>query len=515
MTHRAIPNTRPGTLVPVTHATAPAPAPGLPDFEPTEGERLLGFDPAEVARNAVPNAVPETEGPILNEGAPLDSARVMVAASYMRGTLRTIHHQQGGFHVWRSSHYAEVPAEEMRAAIYDFLDKAQKVVGKRVVPFNPTPSKTSAVLDALAAAVQLGSDIRPPAWLDDEHDDNRAEDFLACKNGLLHLPTRHMLPQTPAFFNANAVDYDYEPNANRPEAWLAFLASVWPDDPESIACLQELFGLLLTSDTSLQKAFLLIGPKRSGKGTVARVLTALLGKENVSGPTLSSLAQNFGLAPLIRSPLAIISDARLSGRVDAGVIVERLLAITGEDAITIDRKYKPAWTGRLPTRFMILTNELPRLSDASGAMASRLIVLQMRQSFLGREDAGLANRLMTELPGILTWALDGRDRLAKRGYFLQPKSGAETKEQLEDLASPISSFLRERCEIGAEHCVDTDVLYGAWVNWCTDNGRDHAGNKAVFGRDLRAALPEISTIQPRDTRTGERLRYYQGLRLVP
>jgi putative DNA primase/helicase len=258
----------------------------------------------------------------------------------------------------------------------------------------------------------------------------------------------------------------------------------------------------------------MIGPKRSGKGTIARVLTALLGPDNVAGPTLSSLSTNFGLAPLIRSPLAIISDARLSGRVDAGVIVERLLAVTGEDRISIDRKYKSAWTGRLPTRFLILTNELPRLSDASGAMASRLIVLQMRQSFLGREDAGLAIKLMDELPGILSWALDGRDRLAARGYFIQPTSGAETKQQLEDLASPVGSFLRERCEIGPEHCVDTDILYGAWANWCTDNGRDHAGNKAVFGRDLRAALPEVSTIQPRDTRTGKRLHYYQGLRLV-
>ena len=69
---------------------------------------------------------------------------------------------------------------------------------------------------------------------------------------------------------------------------------------------------------------MLVGPKRSGKGTIARILTDLIGKANVAGPTLSGLGTNFGLAPLIGKPLAIIDDARLSGKADASVIAERL-----------------------------------------------------------------------------------------------------------------------------------------------------------------------------------------------
>lgn len=40
---------------------------------------------------------------------------------------------------------------------------------------------------------------------------------------------------------------------------------VWGDDIESIHTLQEIFGYLLTTDTTQQKMFLLKGPKRSGK----------------------------------------------------------------------------------------------------------------------------------------------------------------------------------------------------------------------------------------------------------
>src|SRR5258707_5803720 len=119
--------------------------------------------------------------------------------------------------------------------------------------------------------------------------------------------------------------------------------------------------------------FLMVGPKRSGKGTIARVLTSIAGLDSSVAPTLAGLGMNFGVAPLIGKRVAIISDARLGGRADQHAIAERILSITGEDAITVDRKFMPAWTGRMATRFVVLSNELPRLSDASGALAARLI----------------------------------------------------------------------------------------------------------------------------------------------
>ena len=283
---------------------------------------------------------------------------------------------------------------------------------------------------------------------------------------------------------------------------------------ELIETLQELFGLLLTPNTAHQKAFLLVGPKRSGKGTIARVLTGVLGRENVVGPTLSSLAQNFGLAPLIGKPLAIISDARIGGRTDTQVVVERLLSITGEDWLSIDRKFLTAWNGQLPTRFVILTNELPKLGDASGAIASRFIVLRLIQSFYGQEDLSLTRKLLEEAPGILVWAIAGRDRLAARGYFVQPASAKQAVEELSDLASPVGAFVRERCIVGPHHCVECEVLYGAWTRWCDEQHRDYKGTIQSFGRDLRAVVPDLEVTQPRDPRTGERLRYYQGIGLL-
>ena len=414
------------------------------------------FDPGAVADDAV-RQMEEGQGPlVLSVAAPLISARELIRRRYTQSGGRTIHHHQSVFYVWDGTHYRETERDEIRAVIYAFLDGAKRLNrDDQLVPFNPTRNKVSDVLEALAAEVQLPGAIRAPAWLDDGPNPE-AVAILSCANGLLHLPTRTLLPHTPNFFSVNAVDYRYETLGQEPVVWLGFLRSIWGDDQESIDTLQELFGLLLTHDTSQQKMFLVVGPKRSGKGTIARTLRGLLGGANVVGPTLSTLTQNFGLASLIGKPLAIISDARLGGRTDASAVVERLLAITGEDTITVDRKYREPWTGRLPTRFLILTNELPRLTDASGALASRFIVLLLTRSFYGQEDLTLEGRILRECPDILHWALAGYDRLRARGHFVQPASAAQAAEELADLGSPVGAFVRERCVVNHFLCVECE-----------------------------------------------------------
>jgi putative DNA primase/helicase len=154
----------------------------------------------------------------------------------------------------------------------------------------------SNVLDGLRGASQLDGAIAAPAWLDHVLGPP-AEEIVACTNGLLHLPTRHLAPHTPAFFSHNALAFAFERGAFEPRQWLEFLDQLWPEDREAIDTLQEVFGYCLTGDTRQQKAFLIVGPKRSGKGTIARVLARLVGADNAVAPTLAGLGTNFGIAP--------------------------------------------------------------------------------------------------------------------------------------------------------------------------------------------------------------------------
>ena len=137
------------------------------------------------------------------------------------------------------------------------------------------------------------------------------------------------------------------------------------------------------------------------------------------------------------------------------------MSISGEDAITVDRKFQEPVTAKLSTRLMIFSNELPRLGDSSGALAGRMIVLRLTRSFYGREDHDLGTKLQAELPGILLWAIAGWQRLRERGRFEQPESGREMVGDLEDLNSPIGQFLREQCIVGDGYRVSRADIYTA------------------------------------------------------
>lgn len=451
-------------------------------------------------------------------GAPLDAARKLYSGYRIGGDgLRILLAWRSGWMRWDTTHWSEFDSAHLRSEIYDALGEVDykhpirekgAIVGYEIRPWCPDKRKVANVLEAMQAVGYLSSEIDPPSWIGlHSAAETQATQMISCKNGLLDLSTRTIQDHTPTLFNVVSVPFDYQPNAPEPTAWLEFLASVWPDDPESIALLQEYIGYVLSGRTDMQKMLLLIGPTRSGKGTIARMFTELIGRGHVGGPTLASLGTNFGLSPLLGKPLAIISDARL-GNAPSHTVVERLLSITGEDMLTVDRKFREPYSGKLPTRFVVLSNELPRFKDSSGAIANRLLILQMTNSFLGREDRTLDRRLRAELPGILAWALDGLDRLTRTGRFTVPDSSRDAANLMMDLASPMSAFVRECCVRSPGHAVLADHLYDTWKVWTEANGH-RAGSKSTFGRDLRAVVPELQLSQP--TINGLRVRRYDGI----
>ncbi|MGV9898717.1 DNA primase family protein [Streptomyces tendae] len=424
---------------------------------------------------------------------------------------------RGSWMRWTGTAWRELDEQQLRATLYKRLEHAVFTGGtdKQGAPelhdWAPTKQKISNLLDALGAVVLLPTEVDAPAWIDGTgNGEPEASPIVACTNGLLRIRDRELLPHGPGFFNLVSVPFPYDPDATAP-TWERFLAQVWPDNPEAIAALQEWFGYVLSGRTDQQKILLMVGPSRSGKGTIARVLKMLVGKENLAGPTLAGLGTNFGLSTLVGKPLAVISDARLSGN-DNSQVVERLLTISGEDTIDIDRKYRQPWTGKLPTRLMILSNELPYFGDSSGVIARRFIVLNMTVSWLGKEDPTLIDRLAAEMPGIINWALDGLARLEATGRITEPSSSREAVTTMQDTASPTSAFLRERCATGPTCSVPVDTLWAVWREWAEDNGVKAVGTKQMFGRNLLSVVPQLSRTRPRDA-YGRQVATYNGITL--
>jgi putative DNA primase/helicase len=441
--------------------------------------------------------------------APMEVARTLVADRFTHlSGATTLRQWRGGWWQWQKTRWLELEQRAVAAAAYTFAEHAVYLGATGPKPWEPNRHKIANLLDALAAIVFLPERVAMPSWLDGRTYDGL---LVSTANGLLDVRTRELLEHTPLFFNATSVPFNYEAEAGLPRRWTMFLHDLWPKDNESTLALQEWFGYVISGRLDLHKILLLVGPTRGGKGVTARILGALVGMENVAGPTLSSLNGDFGLAPLLGKTLAVVSDARLNGR-NASVVVERLLSISGEDTLTVNRKYREQWTGKLPTRLMVCSNELPQLGDASMAIAGRFVPLLLTRSWLGNEDHQLEVDLREELPAILNWALAGLERLTTSGGFTRPAGADEAMTALQDLASPVAAFVRDRCVRSPDHQVAVDELYRAWKTWAQDNG--HVGStKQVFGRDLRAAVPGLRVARPREDHGRERI--YQGITLGP
>lgn len=454
----------------------------------------------ERARDEVAMAEIDPKGRrVLDPAAPFATATRLHAEIFP-----TAIHWNGDFLEYHLGAYRAAEDASIRSALWKALEGAcirrTKKDGVEFAPFKPGTAHVNAVLDALRGVVHQPADrMAPPVWLNG--DGPLPGEIVSCRNGLLHVPTSQLLPTTPRFFTRNALEIDFDVDAAAPVEWLRFVEQVFPD-PLAAALLQEWLGYLLLPDVSQQKILLLVGPPRSGKGVIQHVITALVGPKSVCAPSTNSLGGNSvgALQPLIGATVAFLTDARFGGRAEKVAITANLLAISSGDRMTIDRKYRDPWEGCLNARLVVMSNELPGLRDNSPALANRFTPLMLEQSFLGREDHGLASRIIgNELPGVLVWALEGWRRLRARGRFLLPVASEEAIAEILDLGSPVAAFVNSRCDLGDGRSVEKEQLYRAYKVWCEGTGQ-HAVAPNVFSRDLSTATG--GKVRPSKTRVG-------------
>jgi putative DNA primase/helicase len=431
----------------------------------------------------------------------------------------------GVYHGQEDSEFRAVLVKAVKAEFDKLAMEAEQEALEKADDDKPPPKAkmvTAYVVNNVRLAATslclVRSGVTAPAWIGDDEPPWPAGEILVAANGLIHLPTfaagadreQYFRPHTPDLFSFNGLDYDFDPRAAEPAVFLGFLDDVCAHDPSMKLALQEWFGYMLLPDTSKQKIAMLIGPTRSGRGTIARVITRLIGKANVAGPTLSDLASHFGAGALMEKTLAVIGDCRVSPK-DVAVAVENLLRISGEDLVTINRKFLPSLNAPLPTRLMILSNVLPRLPDSSGALAGRMLIFKFVKSWLGREDLTLEARIHKELPGILLWSVAGLKRLREQGHFTQTATGREMADELRGLGSPVQCFVNECLSVGPNETIAKSEAWSLWCKWCDRHGH-RWGDTERLGRDLRSVVPGLGRSQPRDPlNPTKRIECYTGI----
>lgn len=418
-------------------------------------------------------------------------ARRFVEQHYTHDGRETLIHWEGTFYAWQDGAYPVLPEEVLKSKVHaQAVTEAEQLEGKPDVP--PKPKDVHNAVETLRRIVQVETPAEDHTWLRNQEGRPPAADLIVARNGLVSVITGELLPHTPEFFARATASFEFDPLAAAPE-WEGFLGELLDGDDEAMRALQEFSGYLLTADTSHQKFLMLIGPPRSGKGTICRVLEALVGEKATFRGVLDGLSAQFGVQSLIGTRLATFGDVRFNDRANTKLL-SLLLSITGGDRPALARKYLPDYTGPLQVRFVVCANEVPTVNDPSNALAARALSIRLTRSFEGKEDTGLSERLLQELPGIFNWALEGLRRLRSRGRFQQPQSGKEVLETLRNQSSPLGEFVEHLCVLDADRDVEVANVYAAYQAWCTDRGEQPMPRQRFLG-DLTAAFPAISRRQ--------------------
>jgi putative DNA primase/helicase len=335
---------------------------------------------------------------------------------------------------------------------------------------------------------------RVPFWLR-PHEWN-ADDLLIVANGVLNVrklaanESEHFIPVTPELFYLSQSRCPYLQDAPAAATFLRFLDSLeWSAD--QVALLQEWFGYCLLPSLDLQRFMIFYRASRGGKGTLADVLSDTLGRHLVTSPSIGDFGSDFGLENLPDSRLVRMGEMRTPSPDESRRFIQKLNELTGGDEIQINRKYRSFWRGVPRAKILMLTNEVLSLSDNSGRLAARTLLLPFTVSFAGREDQRLRDKLAPELPGILLWAIDGLRRLLNRLAFTMPDESAAEIAELYGSTSPVRTFAEMVCEVDQSLGVQTAALYSIYERWSRQHGYSPISAR-VFPSELKSVLLRVS-----------------------
>lgn len=314
--------------------------------------------------------------------------------------------------------------------------------------------------------------------------------FINLRNGMIDLRTMDLEPHHPSYYSTVQVPVKYNPDAKCPQ-FKRFLESVFDGDQERINLVQEIMGYVLTKERRLQKAFIFYGVGANGKSVLAEVIRHIAGPDNVSNVPLAKLTDRFGLDNLPGKTVNISTENELG---DKHLNTQNFKAITGGDVVNVEQKYKDSFSCELFCKLLISVNQLPKTLDHSHGYYRRLVIVPFQKVFREEEqDPNLLDKLLTELEGILVFALEGYQRLYRNDYRLSPCQASEKAlAAYKAEQNPVLLFVREELRFNPGSSARQSELYPAFQNWARRNGcSDYNPSRQRFWHLFKAACAEL------------------------
>lgn len=303
-----------------------------------------------------------------------------------------------------------------------------------------------------------------------------------------HKPDSYLLTCLPV---------EYDASAMCPELDRALLEIFGPSElpAEMVRHLWEIIGYICQPRKNIPAYFVFFGGGANGKSLIGRVISALVGKDNVIPRALTDFLGSGDTHATSSLPGKLLlldddSDPNLPWPESA------LKKLAENKEMEANPKYRAPYVFRTSASPLILINGLPRIKDLSYGMLRRAYLVPFQRRFTpDQADLSLGDRILAnEIPGALNRAIDGYRRLRQRGTFDQPADCRVAFDQWLESTNPLVGFVSQSCSISQETVSQIDELYRAYRDWCGLTGVRFPVQQNSFESSLGQLGYQVETI---------------------
>ncbi len=344
-------------------------------------------------------------------------------------------------------------------------------------------ARSSESRSKLAAIIELAKSEPKIPVSPDDLDSNLW--LLNCANGTIDLRTGELLQYRREDLCTKIAPIVYDPEAQCP-LFKEFLRRILNNNAGLLKFVQRAFGYALTGSTLEQVLFIFFGSGANGKSTLLEIWREALGDYGRTADAALLMQRN---QDGVRNDVARLAGARFvstseteSGRRMAEVLVKQL---TGGDKLAARYLYSEFFEFNAQFKLFLTTNYKPVIRGTDNAIWRRIRLVPFEVTIPEEEqDKELPQKLRTELPGILAWAVRGCLRWQRDGLG-QPEKVEVATAAYRDEMDLLGGFIKDCCVENKNGKVPAGKLYAAYKLWAETNGE-----RALTQQRLGTALAD-------------------------
>ncbi|EOZ1379824.1 DNA primase [Enterobacter hormaechei] len=333
--------------------------------------------------------------------------------------------------------------------------------------------------------------------------DAPARRLIGFRNGVLDTSTGVFSPHHKSHWLRTLCDVDFTPpvkgetlEAHAPNFW-RWLDRAAGGRPEKRDVILAALFMVLANRYDWQLFLEVTGPGGSGKSILAEIATMLAGEDNATSATIETLESPRERAALIGFSLIRLPDQEKWSGDGAG-----LKAITGGDAVSVDPKYKDAYSTHIPAVILAVNNSPMRFTDRSGGVSRRRVILHLPEQIAPEErDPKLKDKIARELAVIVRQLMQQFSNPMAARTLLQSQQNSDEALSIKRDADPTFDFcgyLEALPEPDGMFMGNANIiprqprlyLYHAYLVYMEAHGYKNTLSLTMFGKGLSAMLKE-------------------------